>query len=230
MTRQLRDLRYRQPRMVQAPSQIPRGRLDTRQLVQYTAQRTNGTTITATPWRREAREATDQPGLTCALVLDTSLSMGLFRDELLSLNWILAQATTAVGGTISTWGFGGDAFEVIRAGTQPRLVPTVVDTGATSEGSARALANAAADAQLHVAEGTRVAVVVTDAALDAQELVDLDAVFGSLRDTGVHTLLVRVGNQSMSAQTQQAEVVECRWGSDLAPTVTERIISAYAPG
>jgi hypothetical protein len=230
MTRQLRDLRYRQPRMVQAPSQIPRGRLDTRQLVQYTAQRTNGTTITATPWRREAREATDQPGLTCALVLDTSLSMGLFRDELLSLNWILAQATTAVGGTISTWGFGGDAFEVIRAGTQPRLVPTVVDTGATSEGSARALANAAADAQLHVAEGTRVAVVVTDAALDAQELADLDAVFGSLRDTGVHTLLVRVGNQSVSAQTQQAEVVECRWGSDLAPTVTERIISAYAPG
>lgn len=228
MTRQLRDLRYRQPQLTHVPSQIPRGRLNTRQLVQHTAQRVNGTIVTATPWQRETRMATDQPGLTCALVLDTSLSMGLFRNELLSLNWKLAQATTAVGGTISTWGFGGDAFEIIRAGTQPRLVPTVADTGSTSQGSALALANAAADANLHMTSGTRVAVVVTDAALGAQELSDLDDVFGSLRQEGVHTLLMRVGNQAKNAGAQEAEIVDCRWGSDLAPTLIQHIVAAYA--
>lgn len=228
MSRQLQELRYRQPRITHVPSQIPRGRLNTRQLVQHTAQRTNGTMITATPWQRETHMATDQPGLTCALVLDTSLSMGLFRNELLSLNWKLAQATTAVGGTISTWGFGGDAFEIIRAGTQPRLVPTVADTGSTSQGSALALANAAADANLHMTSGTRVAVVVTDAALGAQELSDLDDVFGSLRRDGVHTLLLRVGSQAKGASTQEADIVDCRWGSDLAPTLIDHIVTVYA--
>lgn len=230
MTRQLRDLRYRQPQIAHVPSQIPRGRLNTRQLVQHTAQRTKHTMITATPWERETRMATDQPGLTCALVLDTSLSMGVFRDELLSLNWKLAQATTAVGGTISTWGFGGDAFEIIRAGTQPRLVPTVVDSGATSQGSALALANAAADAKLHQADGTRVAVVVTDAALGEQEVTALDGVFGSLRKGGVHTVLLRVGSQAKDTAAQEAEIVDCRWGSDLAPTLVDRIVTAYAGG
>lgn len=229
LSRKLRELRYRAPSTTRVRSQIPHGRMNTRQLVQMTAQRTQGTRITAAPWEEKQYIQAEQPGLTCALVLDTSRSMDLHRHDLVSLNWVLAHATTAVGGTISTWGFGGDVFEVIRAGTRPRRVPEIVDSGAGSAGAARALAHAAADVDLANASGTRVAVVVTDASLGEEEIDNLSNVYTSLRDQGVHTILLHLNRLTKKQTVHGTEYVPVQWGSDLAPELSKKILDIYAP-
>lgn len=230
VSRQLQRLRYRKPGSAPTPSQMPHGRLNTRQLVQFTAQRNAGTTVTAKPWSKPNYAPSEQPGLSCALVLDTSRSMAAFRRNLTSLNWVLAQATHTVGGTLSSWGFGGDAFDIVRSGTTPRLVPDVIDTGADSNGSAQALAHAALDAQLENTSGTRIAIVVTDAALPETETAALNAVFGSLKNTGVETILVHVGNSRADHGITNAHILECAWSEDLAPMLTSTITEIYTSG
>lgn len=228
MATTLKKLRYRGPNVSRRGVQTPGGRLDTRQLVQMTAQRMRGTTITATPWQRNYTTPNEQPGLTCALVLDTSASMATAQKAILSLNWVFSHATHSIGGTVSTWGFGGDAFEIIRAGTRPASVPTVKDTGAGSSGAALALANAAADAKLETATGARVAVVVTDAALDKGEDEKLDAVFATLRQKGVVTLLLQYGDYTSAQGITAAKIVQCGWFSDdLTRALETEILEAF---
>ena len=228
----LKRLRYRRPNGALKGVQTPGGRLDTRQLVQMTAQRARGTTITATPWQRRYAAPSEQPGLTGAIVLDTSASMGMVRQAILSLNWVFAQAVTAVGGTIATWGFGGDTFELIRANTRPVKVPVAVDSGSTSEGAALALARAADAVKLEECTGARVAVVVTDSALDqgrgnGEESQALDAVFADLKKAGVTTLLLQVGPGGASAITS-AKIINGGMDSQTMAQVLEReIIESY---
>lgn len=231
MARTLKQLRYRRPYMARHGVQTPGGRLDTRQLVQMTAQRTRGTAITATPWQRQMAIPNEQPGLTAALVLDTSASMAVSRQAILSLNWVLSQAARTVGGTVATWGFGGDAFELIRAGTQPAQVPVAVDSGAGSAGAALALARAADAAKLESCGGVRVAVVITDGALDepgsTKESSDLEAVLANLQKAGVFTLLLQVGGGKVGA-VESAKIVDCGLlAEDMVATLEEEILTAY---
>lgn len=228
----LKRLRYRRPNGALKGVQTPGGRLDTRQLVQMTAQRARGTTVTATPWQRRYAAPSEQPGLTGAIVLDTSASMGMVRQAILSLNWVFAQAVTTVGGTISTWGFGGDTFELIRANTRPVKVPVAVDSGSTSEGAALALARAADAVKLEECAGARVAVVVTDSALDqgrgnGEESQALNAVFADLKKAGVTTLLLQVGPGGASAITS-AKIINGGMDSQtMAQVLEHEIIEAY---
>lgn len=231
MARTFKQLRYRRPYMARHGVQTPGGKLDTRQLVQMTAQRTRGTTITATPWKRQMAIPNEQPGLTAALVLDTSASMAMSRQQILSLNWVLSQAATTVGGTVATWGFGGDAYELIRAGTQPTKVPVAVDSGSGSEGAALALARAADAAKLETCEGVRVAVVITDGALDVpgsdKESSALEAVFAQLQKAGVVTLLLQVAGRKVGA-VESAKIVDCGLlAEDMVNTLEKEILTAY---
>lgn len=227
VSRDLQKLRYRKPGTTTTASQIPHGRLNTRQLVQFTAQRTAGSLVTATPWSEKATLQSEQPGLSCALVLDASWSMATFIRNLVSLNWVMAQATRTVGGTLSSWGFGGNAFEIVRAGTTPRLVPEVVDTGSNSLGAAEALAHAALDANLEAGSGARIAIVVTDAGENVEKEA-LNTTFGLLRESGVATFLVLTGAARQDHGITNADIIDCSWSEDLTPMLTEKIMETYA--
>lgn len=227
VSRDLQKLRYRTPGTTITASQIPHGRLNTRQLVQFTAQRTAGSLVTATPWSEKATLQSDQPGLSCALVIDASWSMAPFIRNLVSLNWVMSQATRTVGGTLSSWGFGGNAFEIVRAGTMPRLVPEVVDTGSNSLGAAEALTRAALDSNLEAGSGARIAIVVTDAG-ETVEKEALNTTFGLLRESGVATFLVLTGAARHDHGITNADIIDCTWSEDLAPMLTEKIMETYA--
>lgn len=231
LSQTFKQLRYRRPYMARHGVQTPGGRLDTRQLVQMTAQRTRGTAITATPWQRQMAIPNEQPGITAALVLDTSASMATSRQAILSLNWVLSQAAHTVGGTVATWGFGGDIFELIRAGTQPAQVPIAVDTGAGSDGAALALARAADAAKLETCGGVRVAVVITDGSLDVpgsdEQSSSLESVFHQLQQAGVITLMLQVGGNTRNV-VKSAKIVDCGLvAQDMVQNLEKEILAAY---
>lgn len=224
----LGKVRYRAPRNTTDATGIPVGRLNTRELVQATAQRTMGVTVTASPWNRPVRESVTQPGLACAIVFDASDSMRVFREPLASATWAMSHAVTSVGGTVTTWGFGGNAFETIRQNTTPTQVPVVVDKGSQSTAGPVALARAAAGARLLASGGARLAMVLTDAALPDEDLRVIDEQFARLGDDGVVCVMVKLGALGRMPDLNHGRVIECVSPADLEAVILGEVVDTLA--
>lgn len=224
----LGKVRYRSPRNTTDATGIPVGRLNTRELVQATAQRTMGVTVTASPWNRPIRESVTQPGLACAIVFDASDSMRVFRDPLASATWAMSHAVATIGGTVTTWGFGGNAFETIRQHTTPTQVPVVVDKGSQSDAGPVALARAAAGARLLAASGARLAMMLTDAALPDGDLRVIEEQFARLENDGVVCVMVKLGALGRKPKLAHGKVVECVSAADLEDVILGEVVDTLA--
>ncbi|MFL0579479.1 hypothetical protein [Dietzia sp. 179-F 9C3 NHS] len=179
----------RQIATVARPSRTPIGRADPRELVRMAAQQHRGTPVTATPWTRHIPEVEDEPDIVVAAVLDTSASMAPWMRRACPLMWAVACGAHDLGGVAAVWGFGGEAFELIRAGSAPHLVPHVRDSGSGSTGYADAVAAACEEADLIRRRGARLLVVLTDGRLpDPQEARRLQATLTDVVASGATVL------------------------------------------
>lgn len=226
--RELAKVRYRAPNSTTVATGIPVGRLNTRELVQATAQRTMGIAVTASPWSRPVREPVTQPGLACAIVFDASQSMAPFRAPLASATWAMSHAVATIGGTVTTWGFGGTAFETIRQHTTPTQVPVVVDDGSQSDGCPVALARAAAGARLLEMRGARLAMILTDAALPEKDLEVLDDQFARLSGEGVTCVMVKLGALGRTPDLNHCKIIECVAAADLGDVILGQVVDTLA--
>jgi hypothetical protein len=188
--RQMIDAGHRSPGHTLVPVPYPSGRLHTRDLVRRAAQTSLGLQVTAMPWRRNLPAPHVSVKLTFAMVIDTSLTMSLWASHAAPLGWAIASGVHQLGGTCAVWGFGGEAFQVLKAGTAPKLVPTVADSGSGSDGCGEALDQAAAEAGLFHRDGARVAVVLTDGKLPRQDWESIAMAVDRLHRVGVTVLWV----------------------------------------
>ena len=190
----LKDLHYVTPTLTTEGTQMPTGRPDMRQLVQMTAQIGAGTLPTAEPWNKPVNKAVEQPGLSCAIVVDTSFSTDQFRPQAMETAWALSQAVSAVGGQVSTWSFGNWPFEVINPHTVPADIPYLDTTGAQSSYAPHALARAVERAGFYTNSGVKIAVIITDMGIPQEDKERLVKQVETLENNGVHTLLVLLGD------------------------------------
>lgn len=186
----LRDASHKAPGMTKAPVPYPAGRLNSRELVRRSAQISLGLPVTAKPWTTTIPSPRVDPKLSFIMVIDTSLTMAQWAAHAAPLGWAVASAVHALGGTCAVWGFGGEAFQVIKAGTAPANVPTVIDSGSGSDGCHLALDQAAADSAILGAAGTRVAVILTDGKLPRQDWAAITKSVARLHQGGVLVLWV----------------------------------------
>ena len=198
----------RRLRLVDTPSRTPVGRADTRELVQWAAQRHYGRPIVAAPWRRAVPELSEEPHITVAAVFDASASMANWLRTASPLMWAIAGAAHDLGGVASAWGFGGGAFEVIRAGSAPHLVPELHARQSGSTGYAEAIVAAANATQLRSRSGARMLLVLTDGRLPGvDEQRRLQESVTSLVDSGVSVLWALTGEMGPAVVPDRATVV-----------------------
>jgi hypothetical protein len=184
------DAGHRSPGYTQVPVPYPSGRLHSRDLVRRSAQTSLGLQVTAMPWRRNQPSPRVSVKLTFAMVIDTSLTMSSWANHAAPLGWAIASGVHELGGTCAVWGFGGEPFQVLKAGTAPKSVPTVADSGSGSDGCGEALDHASAEAGLFDRDGARIAVVLTDGKLPRQDWESIAGAVDRLRRCGAAVLWV----------------------------------------
>lgn len=232
LRRQLRTAlsvaKRRQLATVDRATQIPTGRTNTRELVRMTAQQHAQTIVTATPWTRHIPEMDDQPDIGVAAVLDTSASMAPWLESATTLMWAVAGAAHDLGGGAAVWGFGGEAFEIIRGGSAPHLVPRIRDSGSGSDGYADAVSLACRSVDLIGRRGARLLVVLTDGRLPAPEARQLQQVISDAADSGVTVLWALTGGTANAVVPDRAIVAQGVTPRRFADTVNRVLISTVS--
>lgn len=214
--------RQRAVNLVDAPSRSPGGRADSRELVRWAAQRHQNRPVTATPWTRVVPELVEEPDITVAGVFDSSASMASWLRTASPLMWAVAGATHDLGGTAAVWGFGGGAFEVIRAGTAPTLVPAFHARTSGSSGYVAAIRSAVAATRLTERTGARLLIVLTDGKLPSvDEQHQLQSLITTLADRRVRVLWALTGDIGSAVVPDRATTV-----TDVTPSRFASVVRA----
>lgn len=147
----------------------PPGATDMRELVQRSAQRANGLTVTATPWTTTTRRRRPQPTLTVGIAADISPSQDHVTDQVGVTAWMLNALNRDRGGETATVTWHSDAavLPVGRGDTIP-----VAHTAGMSGGLPEALRALDGILGMTSRNGARLLVVITDAALPNEDEIN----------------------------------------------------------
>ncbi|WP_156150383.1 hypothetical protein [Gordonia sihwensis] len=106
-------------------SRLPRGRLNTTELMQATAQQELGLQVTATPWRR--RRTVEHPAapLELGIICDRSQSMSRHLESVAAVAWTLQHSIVGARGRSRAWVFGADAHVLPEQRGDRITIPTV---------------------------------------------------------------------------------------------------------
>lgn len=160
-----------------SPSQTPRGRLNTRELIRATAQQQMGVPVTATPWsRRRIVERPAEP-IELGIIADRSQSMSRHLEHVASAAWVLQQSIGAERGRARSWVFGTEAH-ILPAHDRDRIAIPAVDSHTL------ALLPAVSDYRRWVRpdHAAKVLIIISDGALYGDPVRDQLAL---LADSGV---------------------------------------------
>lgn len=160
--RHLQTMSYHAPDIVEIPSQLPPGRLRSRDAVRVSAERAQGRMSTASPWTKRKRRHSHQAPLTIGIATDVSGSMRWAEQFVASAAFVIGNAGTRISARTAAVTFGGKVEAVIRPGTPP----ADVRVRAANDGEEKFdQAIAALDGVLHFTRtrvGAKVLVVVSD--------------------------------------------------------------------
>lgn len=164
LAQELRQLNVSVRGRVLATSKTPPGRLRGRAMVQRAADRSQGRTSEAEPWRRVRRTVDVNPPLTVGIMTDTSGSQEWATEFSSRLAWILARAVSEINGRVAAVTFGSEVRIVQRPGEhQKRRMQ--VEANADTELFDTAMGSLDTMLRLVGGAGTRIVFVVTDGVL-----------------------------------------------------------------
>ncbi len=90
-------------------SRLPRGRLNTTELMRASAQQELGLAVTATPWRRRRTVEHPTAPLELGIICDRSQSMSRHLEAVATVAWTLQHSIVGTRGRSRAWVFGADA-------------------------------------------------------------------------------------------------------------------------
>lgn len=180
-------------------SQLPPGRLRSREAVRLAADRAAGRMSEARPWRTEKRRHDTAPPITVGIATDTSGSMKWAENMVASTAWIFATAGHRIGAQVASVTFGNTAEAVVK----PRELPQTVKIRRANGGiEAFDDAMAALDGVLHYTNGKagrKVLVIVSDGYfVRADEENKRAAWIRAILDAGVE--VIWMNNHSLSVE------------------------------
>lgn len=101
LEREIKRARFRERARITTLSEHPPGRLQGREAMLYTAQRSMRMQTTARPFRSRTSRHTEEPPLSLGVMTDTSRSMEAFIPFATAFSWATAQAVKDVGHSMS---------------------------------------------------------------------------------------------------------------------------------
>ena len=212
LSQQLERAKYRDRQVVKSKSQIPPGRLNSRQMLAGAEQRSRGVAVTAEPFARKQRKYTEEPTLTVGTLVDISGSMGDAMEPMASMSWVLSEATKRVQGRCATVYYGSDVFPVLKPGQHLEKVK-VYDAPDGTEKFDRAFKALDGSLNLLNGDGARLLVIVSDLDYVAYERSAMQKWVSRCREAGVAVVVIPFGYDS----TAQAALAGSK-GVELIPS------------
>lgn len=112
------------PQVAKTPTRLalPPGRLNTREAVRRSAERSRGMIVTAKPWLGEKRRHTTAKPLVIGLATDVSGSMAWAEEMVADASYTFAHAGHRIGARVASVSFGSTAEGIVMPGELPRDV------------------------------------------------------------------------------------------------------------
>lgn len=210
LSQQLERAKYRDRQVIKSMSQIPPGRMNSRQMIAGAEQRSRGVAVTAEPFARKQRKHTDEPTLTVGTLVDISGSMTNAMEPMASMTWIMSEATKRVQGRCATVYYGNDVFPVLKPGQHLDKVKVyTADDGTERFDKAFKAIDGSLD--LLNGDGARLLVIVSDLYYTAPEKAALTKWVNRCEKAGVAVIILPFGYDATAIEnlrgTKGAELI-----------------------
>lgn len=161
IARMLEQAKYRDRDVTIVGSNLPQGRLNTRNAIQNEAQKSRGQLPTAQAWKRKVRKQTDEPTLSVGVMVDISGSMRPAMEAMASTAWVMSEAVRRVQGKTAMVYYGQDVFPTLKKGQHLDKVK-VFSANDPTEQFDKAFKALDGELNLLYGNGVRLLVVVSD--------------------------------------------------------------------
>jgi hypothetical protein len=168
IARLLEQAKYRDRDVTVIGSNLPQGRLNTRNAIQNEAQKAQGLLPTADTWKRKVRKQTDEPTLTVGVMVDISGSMASAMQPMATTAWVMSEAVRRIQGKTAMIYYGQDVFPTLKKGQHLDRVK-VFSANDPTEKFDKAFKALDGELNLLYGSGVRLLVVVSDGVYTDEE-------------------------------------------------------------
>lgn len=161
LARRIESFNYTAPSVTKVKSLVPPGRLNTREAVRASADRSRGAMVSAKPWQSKKRKHVHNPPITIGLMTDVSGSMGWAEQTVAATSFVFSKAISRVSGRFAAVTFGNKAEAIVWPNEIVNEVRVRRADGA-SEDFDHGIAALDGILKLTTGKGVRLLVVVSD--------------------------------------------------------------------
>lgn len=241
MAQEIKRARFRERDKINVLSERPPGRLQGREAMLYTAQRSMRMQATAKPFKTRLSRHTDEPPLTVGIMTDTSASMTLLMEFSTALSWAMSRALKGIGKSVSV--AYNRKVTVLSAPGESPTKPFPLEASGGGEDFKTAFSIVDGSLNLTTGKGVRILFVISDGEYEPQQIKSAqDAVqrlerggarviwFSPIRDgaDALKTILGRRNDRMLvPVAVSQAKALAGKRGGPKADTdaMTEKVIA-----
>lgn len=185
----LEKAKYVERSITTLSSEVPKGKLRPRALVQKRALESKGVRSDLPTWRYKTRKHNDDPTLTIGVMVDVSGSMGTAMNPMASIAWILSEAGHRVQAKTAMVYYGSGVFPTLKVGQRLAEVNVYSAPDGTEEFGQ---AYSALDGTLNLVagEGVRMLVIVSDGNYRSDQEKEVEKAIKECQRNGVAVLWI----------------------------------------
>lgn len=222
ISKSLEKAKYRERSVHVRKSQIPQGRLNTRNAIQNKAMEARGFRGDLPAWKSKSRKHTDDPTLRLGVMVDISGSMSGAMEAMATTAWVLGEAGHRIQAKTAMVYFGSGVFPTLRQGQRLDEVRVFTAPDGT-EKFGEAWEALDGELGLTYGDGVRILVIVSDGQYTPKETQRLEQTLLECKQNGVAVVFI-TPDMCYSDLARRA-VQKSAWGVHLDLSV-ERIAEA----
>lgn len=222
IAKSLEKAKYRERSVHVRKSQIPQGRLNTRNAIQNKAMEARGFRGELPAWKSKSRKHTDDPTLRLGVMVDISGSMSGAMEAMATTAWVLGEAGHRIQAKTAMVYFGSGVFPTLRQGQRLDEVRVFTAPDGT-EKFGQAWEALDGELGLTYGDGVRILVIVSDGQYTPRETERLEQTLTECRQNGVAVVFI-TPDMCYSGEARRA-IQKSAWGVHLDLSV-ERIAEA----
>jgi uncharacterized protein with von Willebrand factor type A (vWA) domain len=232
LAKALEKAKYVERSITTLSSEVPKGKLRPRALVQKRALESKGVRSDLPTWRYKTRKHNDDPTLTIGVMVDVSGSMGTAMNPMASIAWILSEAGHRVQAKTAMVYYGSGVFPTLKVGQRLAEVNVYSAPDGTEEFGQ---AYSALDGTLNLVagEGVRMLVIVSDGNYRPDQDKEVEKALKECQRNGVAVLWISPkecyshGAESLTAGTH-ATLVKITDTASIATEIGKSASTALA--
>lgn len=212
IAKDLEKAKYRERSVHIRKTNLPMGKLSTRNAIQNKAMEAQGLRGDLPAWKQKVRKHTDDPTLRLGIMVDVSGSMSSAMEAMASTAWIMSEAGRRIQAETAMVYFGSGVFPTLRRGQRLDEVAIYSAPDGTEKFDE---AWQALDGELGLTfgSGVRMVVIVSDGQFTGRESENAVRMLQECKRNGVAVLWITPKN--CYGYPAGAKIAEAKWGVHL---------------